>query len=124
MTGAWTIAPLEVDLVARLATELEIGEVTASVLARRGYGDPDAARSVASPPDGNGSAASRVRRIDRLFHFALGRDPTIDELTDALEFVDDGPAVDDKAKLSGSPLSRWEQLAQVLLMSNEFIFVD
>jgi single-stranded-DNA-specific exonuclease len=45
MTGAWTIAPLEVDLVARLATELEIGEVTASVLARRGYGDPEAARS-------------------------------------------------------------------------------
>ena len=44
MTGAWTIAPLEVDLVARLATELEIGEVTASVLARRGYGDPDAMR--------------------------------------------------------------------------------
>ena len=45
MTGAWTIAPLEVDVVARLATELEIGEVTASVLARRGYGDPEAART-------------------------------------------------------------------------------
>ena len=27
MTGAWTIAPLEVDLVARLATELEQPEL-------------------------------------------------------------------------------------------------
>ncbi len=36
------------------------------------------------------AAASRVRRINRLFRYAFGREPSIDELTDALEFVDRG----------------------------------
>jgi hypothetical protein len=36
------------------------------------------------------AAADRVRRINRLFRTALARDPTMDELTDALEFVDRG----------------------------------
>lgn len=36
------------------------------------------------------SAADRVRRINRLFRTALGRGPSVDELTDALEFVDGG----------------------------------
>jgi len=44
VTGAWTIAPLEPDAAPALARALGIGEVTASVLVRRGYGDPDAAR--------------------------------------------------------------------------------
>jgi hypothetical protein len=35
-------------------------------------------------------AADRVRRINRLFRNALGRGPNIDELTDALEFIDGG----------------------------------
>ena len=37
---------------------------------------------------------TRVRRINRLFRFALGREPTIDELTDALEFIDRGDPPD------------------------------
>ena len=41
----------------------------------------------ASPP---GAAAERVRRINRLFRCTLAREPSIDELTDALEFVDGG----------------------------------
>ena len=44
VTGAWTIAPLEPDAAPALARALGIGEVTASVLVRRGYGDPDDAR--------------------------------------------------------------------------------
>src|SRR4029079_1417549 len=32
----------------------------------------------------------RVRRINRLFRSALGREPALDELTDALEFIDSG----------------------------------
>jgi hypothetical protein len=36
------------------------------------------------------SATARVRRINRMFRCALGREPTIEELTDALEFVDRG----------------------------------
>jgi hypothetical protein len=68
------------------------------------------------------TAAERVRRISRLFRYALGREPSIDELTDALEFVerDEAPQKD----ASGPPLTRWQQLAQVLVMSNEFAFVD
>src|SRR2546423_13984042 len=38
----------------------------------------------------NDAAASRVRRINRLFRCAYGREPTIDELTDSLEFIDGG----------------------------------
>ncbi|HXF98063.1 MAG TPA: single-stranded-DNA-specific exonuclease RecJ [Gaiellaceae bacterium] len=44
MTGTWTIAPLDPRAAWRLARELELSEVTAAVLARRGYADPDAAR--------------------------------------------------------------------------------
>jgi single-stranded-DNA-specific exonuclease len=44
VAGSWTIASLESDRVERLAAELGISEVTASVLVRRGYGDPDGAR--------------------------------------------------------------------------------
>jgi mono/diheme cytochrome c family protein len=51
-----------------------------------------------------------------LYRLALGRDPTKDELALASEFVadDDGKAA----------FGRWPQLAQVLLLSNEFAFVD
>ena len=46
----------------------------------------------------------------------LGRNPTKDEATLAEEFVGD----DDPKAAFG----RWPQLAQVLLLSNEFAFVD
>ena len=44
MTGSWTIAPLAADDAERLVDDLEMSQVTASVLVRRGYADPDAAR--------------------------------------------------------------------------------
>jgi single-stranded-DNA-specific exonuclease len=44
VTGAWTIAPFEHERVARLVRELGLHEVTASVLVRRGYADPEDAR--------------------------------------------------------------------------------
>jgi single-stranded-DNA-specific exonuclease len=44
VAGSWTIASLESDRVERLAAELGVSEVTASVLVRRGYGDPEDAR--------------------------------------------------------------------------------
>ncbi len=44
MTGVWTIDPFDHAAVATLVRELGLSEVTASVLVRRGYGDPDAAR--------------------------------------------------------------------------------
>ena len=44
MTGVWTIAPFDTEAAATLARELGLSEVTASVLVRRGYGDPVGAR--------------------------------------------------------------------------------
>lgn len=44
MNGTWTIAPADPAAVSRLAVELGVSEVTASVLVRRGYGDTEAAR--------------------------------------------------------------------------------
>jgi hypothetical protein len=75
-----------------------------------------------SPQTAAKDAAGRVRRINQIFRYALGREPSIDELTDALEFVDRDPPTG-KSNV-GSPLTRWQELAQVLLMSNEFAFVD
>ncbi len=43
--GSWTIRPCAYGEVAALAGELGVSEITASVLVRRGYADPDAARA-------------------------------------------------------------------------------
>jgi hypothetical protein len=65
--------------------------------------------------------SARAARIALLFQHALGRDPTAEESAEAIEFVRSKPSPGS----TGAPqLSRWEQLAQVLLMSNEFAFVD
>jgi hypothetical protein len=93
-------------------------------------------------------AAEGADRVNRLYQLALGRDAGAEELADALAFVDLGePAtsvesivqvawqlgwvslgdVNSKLRLHRRlvpPLSRWEQLAQVLVMSNEFMYVD
>jgi single-stranded-DNA-specific exonuclease len=45
MQGSWTIRPCPASEVLRLARELEISELTAAVLVRRGYADPDEARA-------------------------------------------------------------------------------
>jgi single-stranded-DNA-specific exonuclease len=42
--GTWSLAPCPRQEVAALARELGVSETTASVLVRRGYGDPDTAR--------------------------------------------------------------------------------
>jgi single-stranded-DNA-specific exonuclease len=44
VTGVWTIDPFDGTAAASLVSELGVSEVTAAVLARRGYVDPDAAR--------------------------------------------------------------------------------
>jgi single-stranded-DNA-specific exonuclease len=43
--GIWTIRPCPHRQASALAKELRLSEITASVLVRRGYGNPDAARS-------------------------------------------------------------------------------
>ncbi len=64
----------------------------------------------------------RLRRVARLFRCTYGRDPSVDELADAVDFVERGDG--SSAAKAKDLLSRWQQLAQVLLMSNEFMFVD
>jgi single-stranded-DNA-specific exonuclease len=44
VTSPWTIAPLDVHRARRLAADAGVSEITASVLARRGYDEPQAAR--------------------------------------------------------------------------------
>jgi single-stranded-DNA-specific exonuclease len=50
--GTWTMRPCPRSEVRELATALGVGEATAGVLARRGYGDPEKARAflAAEPP--------------------------------------------------------------------------
>ena len=49
MVGSWTIAPVEFADVSALARELDISEVTAGILVRRGYGDSESARAFLEP---------------------------------------------------------------------------
>jgi hypothetical protein len=62
------------------------------------------------------SAETPEEKITVLYRLALGRDPTRAEAELAAEFV----AGDDPKASFG----KWPQLAQVLLLSNEFAFVD
>jgi single-stranded-DNA-specific exonuclease len=69
MTGVWTIPPFDTSAAAELARELELSDVTAAVLVRRGYGDSKAARrflDAALPghdPSLLGDTAAAVERI-------------------------------------------------------------
>ncbi|MCF7764925.1 MAG: DUF1549 and DUF1553 domain-containing protein [Verrucomicrobia bacterium] len=67
---------------------------------------------------GNTTPSIAVRSFYRL---ALGRDPSAAETEAALGFVD---AVVADPESAGAGLGAWEQLAQVLLGSNELFFLD
>ena len=62
------------------------------------------------------SGKTDADRIRSLYRLALGRDPTAEELKLGLEFIAGAESKKD--------FGPWEQYAQVLLMSNEFMFVD
>jgi hypothetical protein len=77
----------------------------------------------------NTSADTR-ERIKTLYWFALQRDPNADEMQMAVAFVGrkfeapvKAPTVKGKPA-PPKPLSNWDMLAQVLLLTNEFFFVD
>ncbi|MFN9720161.1 MAG: DUF1553 domain-containing protein, partial [Planctomycetota bacterium] len=60
-------------------------------------------------------------RIELAFRLAFGRVPTDDELQLGLAFV----SAEDSAELrDGTSLNRWERYAQILLASNEFMYLD
>src|SRR5262245_62137835 len=60
-----------------------------------------------------------ARRVAKLYRTALLRDPDANEVKVGLAFVEAAAAAKEK-----SPLGAWEQYAQVLLLTNEFMFVD
>ena len=78
------------------------------------------ARALAREADAAADGGARDR-VTALYHIALGRNPTADETAQAAAFLEgDGGAQTD----ADPGLSGWEQLAQVLLLTNEFLFVD
>jgi hypothetical protein len=79
------------------------------------------ARALASRPD-VAQESEPARRVERLYRVLYGRSPTPDELWSAAEFIRGEQVL----ASAGSPpaLSPWEKYAQVLLESNEFVFVD
>ena len=57
-----------------------------------------------------------------MYRVLFGRGPTPDELWAAAEFIRGEEA--HQSPGTQSALSPWERYAQVLLQSNEFVFVD
>jgi cytochrome c553 len=66
-----------------------------------------------------GPIADRDAKIAAIYRAALARMPTSEELSFAQRFVESA-----SADPAGAQLSPWEQLAQMLLMTNEFAYVD
>ena len=66
------------------------------------------------------AAATPAQRVDGLFRRVLGRHPTQSESASALRFVE-AAGIDAQTDKSLTP---WEQFAQVLLISNEAVFLD
>jgi hypothetical protein len=79
----------------------------------------DQARAVAARRDVVW-ALTAGERMRRTYRAVLGRDPTPDELALAKEFVASAGEVNPTA----GRLAPWELFAQVLMMSDEFAFVD
>jgi hypothetical protein len=79
------------------------------------------ARALAARHDVAG-ASSAEGRIAALYRAIVARSPIAEEVRAASRFLDlSGPTA---GTPGSSSLSRLEELAQVLLMTNEFIFVD
>ena len=64
MQGSWTLRPCPHGEVQRLVAELGLHEVTAAVLVRRGYGDPDTARAFLAS-DAPGHDPSRLGDMEQ-----------------------------------------------------------
>ena len=65
-------------------------------------------------------ATDPAAKATAIYRAIFGRHPTSEEVATATAFALDAG----KAKPTGTQLTAWEQFAQVLLLSNEFLFVD
>jgi mono/diheme cytochrome c family protein len=67
--------------------------------------------------------AKDKEKIKTMYKIAFGRAAVADEIALGLRFLAE-TSKSDKTKQAALPLSSWQQYAQVLLLSNEFTFVD
>ena len=65
-------------------------------------------------------ATAPSEKVAAIYRAILSRKPTPDEIAVGIAFAEEAG----KAKVTGNQLTAWEQYAQVLLLSNEFLFVD
>ena len=98
----------------------------AKALAARTIDEQTEDRQTVNAAQLQGNAKARIQRVYRL---ALARDPDAEEVLAAQLFVD--PTSIEAFRLAqqrnidpGDSLDPWVQLAQVLLLCNEFAFVD
>jgi hypothetical protein len=81
------------------------------------------ARAVVARPEVVSSKATD-ERITRVYRAVFGRTPTSEELAIGREFVAEPEGWFAGAIEGARPIGKWAQYAQVLLLSNEFAFVD
>jgi hypothetical protein len=82
------------------------------------------ANSLVGRPD-VASLTKPEQRVERLHRLLYGRSPDKDELAMGIKFVEEaGKLGATKPEFRPTPLTAWEQYAQVLLVANEFFFVD
>ena len=67
------------------------------------------------------SIDSPFERVNSLYRGILARDPSDQELALAIDFIQADRSVDPTPQADSDP---WAELSQVLLLSNEFTFVD
>jgi hypothetical protein len=79
------------------------------------------ARALVAHPTVAG-AGSAEAKIDALYRRVLGRLPDLEERRTALRFVAEAAA--EEREVEKSQLGAWEQFAQVLLVTNEALFLD
>jgi hypothetical protein len=73
------------------------------------------------------TAATAAERVDALFRVALQRPPSAEQVQSALAFIE-GATLETAKPSDDEPtdgwLDPWQQLAQTVLCTNEFLFVD
>jgi hypothetical protein len=83
----------------------------------------DQAKALAARSDLAGLSQPELR-IDALYRVLYGRPPSAEEVQMGVRFVDQASRERERPEKSETKLTPWEQYAQVLLLANEFAFVD
>ena len=65
-------------------------------------------------------AGDPAAKVAAIYRAILSRTPTVEETSLSIAFAEEAG----RAKVTGNQLTAWEQYAQVLMLGNEFLFVD